>query len=44
MARKKQTKFTADPDVQELIEKYLLKYPNTSLSKIINLIMRQNKK
>ena len=40
---KKQIKFTADPDVEKVIKEYVLKYPNTPLSKIINLIIRKAK-
>jgi len=43
MARKKQLRFTADPDTEKLIEKYQGKYPDTTLSKLINLMLRMVK-
>jgi len=40
---KKQIKFTANPDVEQLIQKWKLKYPEASLSMIINLMLRKAK-
>jgi hypothetical protein len=43
MARKKQLRFTADPDVEKVIKKYVIEHPDVSLSKVINLIIRRGK-
>tara|TARA_R110000868_G_scaffold129235_1_gene337796 strand:- start:38 stop:193 length:156 start_codon:yes stop_codon:yes gene_type:complete len=43
MARKKQIKFTADLDIEKLIAEALIEYPYLSLSKIINVMLREKK-
>jgi hypothetical protein len=44
MARKKQLRFTADPDVEELIKKQQNRYCDASFSQIINLLIRRSEK
>jgi len=44
MARKKQLRFTADPDVEELIKKQQKHYPEASFSQIVNLLIRRSAK